>query len=282
MEREKGHQKEMLEHLIQSMPLEEYEGFTFKELHYLIYDPFCENSPLSLNETTDAGILHKIPFFNLVNYFLDLVEQTQPIKINSNGHLPLTIIKSVYDQHFITEDFEDYHETKIVRHSRSLSVKNVRFITDLAGLTVTNNREFTLTQKGEKFKANENRSKLFTEIFKTYTTKFKWSFNDNLGNNNIGQFGFSYLLNLLYKYGDVPRDLRFYLDKYYQAFNSLLVNPDAMEFHKDLFHRCFILRSIHRFLNWFGLINIINEPISNQMDYILEKSDVFDALIRFD
>jgi hypothetical protein len=279
---ENNRKNEMLQHLIDSMPIDEYEGYSFKEIQYLIYDPYCKNSPMSLIEPIDSDILSKIPFFNLVKYFLDLVEQSQPIKINTNGYLPLNIIKPVYDQQFISEDFVDINETKIIRNSKSLAVKNVRFITDLAGLTITRKREFTLTQKGEKYKTISYSSKLFSEIIKTYTTKFKWSFNDSLGNNNIGQFGFAYMLNLINKYGDLPRDLKFYMDKYYQAFNSLFVDANAIEFHKDIFQRCFVLRTFIRFLNWFGLTSIINESISNHQDFIIEKSGIFDAVIRFD
>jgi hypothetical protein len=279
---ENSNSNEMLQHLLESKPIEEYEGCTFKEIHYLIYDPYCKNSPLSLAETIDSEILNKIPFFNLVKYFLDLVEQTQPIKINSNGYLPLRIIQTIYDQHFITEDFDDVHETKIIRRSRSLAVKNVRFITDLAGLTLTKKREFILTRKGKTYNTILNSSKLFSEIVKTYTTKFKWSFNDSLGNNNIGQYGFAYMLNLIYKYGDLPRNLRFYLDKYYKAFNTILVDPDAIEFHRNLFQKCFVLRTFTRFLYWFGLISISNESISDHLDYIIEKSDIFDSIFRFD
>ena len=272
----------MLQHLIESMPIDEYEGYTLKEIHYLIYDPYCNNSPMVLSETIDAEVFIKIPFINLVKYFLDLVEQTQPIKVNANGFLPLKIIQPVSDQHFIIEDFEDVREIRIVRHSKSLAVRNVKIITDLAGLTKTRKHEFTLTQKGEKYKSNLYSSKLFAEVIKTYTTKFKWSFNDSFGSNNIGQFGFAYMLNLISKYGNLPRNFKFYIDKYYKAFSSILVNSDENEFHQDLFQRCFILRTFIRFLNWFGLINIIDEMNTSREEYTIEKSDIFDALIRFD
>jgi hypothetical protein len=264
------------------MPMEEYEGLSFKEIHYLIYDPFGQNSPMSLAEIIDTEILLRIPFFNLVKYFLDLVEHTQPIKINTNGYLPLRIIQPVYDQHFISEDLEDVRETKIIRHSQSLAVKNVRIITDLAGLTITDQRKFTITPKGETFKSIINGSKLFAEILKTYTTKFKWSFNDNFGSNNIGQFGFAYLLNLISKYGNSSRNLEFYLDKYYKAFNTVLCDSENHEFHKDLFQRCIILRTFARFLNWFGLITMTTKINTSHREYIIEKSEIFDSIVHFE
>ncbi len=282
MKCENSDRNEMLQHLVESMPIDEYEGRTFKEIHYLIYDPFGTNSPMTLSDTIDDEVLQKIPFHNLVKYFLNLVEQAQPIKLNANGFLPLQIIRPVYDQHFITEDYEDVGETKMVRHSKSLAVKNVRIITDLAELTKTKKKEFMLTQKGEKYKSVLYGPKLFVEIIKTYTTKFKWSFNDNYGNNNIGQYGFAYMLDLIFKYGSLPRDFKFYIDKYYKAFSSVLVNSDENEFHQDFFQRCFILRTFIRFLNWFGLINIIDDTNTSNREYTIEKSKIFDTLIKFD
>jgi hypothetical protein len=279
---ENNHKDNMLKHLLDSRPLEEYEGLSFKEIHYLIYDPYSENSPMSVTEGIDANTLVKIPFFNLVKYFLDLVEQTQPIKINANGYLPLKIIKPIYDQHFISEDFEEIHEIKIVRHGRSLAVKNVRIITDLAGLTETLNRDFYLTQKGKKYKSIANGSNLFAEIIKTYTTKYNWSFNDNLGKNNIGQFGFAYILKLISKYGNLPRKLKFYMDKYFNAFNSILINAEENKFHEDLFQKCIVLRTFIRFLNWFGLISMKNDINNAHREYVIEKSDIFDTIFKFE
>ena len=282
MECGKENREDMLKHLAESKPLDEYEDLSFKEIHYLIYDPYCQNSPLSLNETIDPEILVKIPFYNLVKYFLDFVKQIQPIKINTNGNLPLKIIKPIYDQHFIDEDFEDLHKLKFIRHSRSLAVKNARIITDLAGLTITKDKEFNITRKGEKYSSIVNSSKLFGEVIKTFTTQFNWSYNDGFGNNNIGQFGFAYLLRLISNYGNLPRTVKFYIDKYYNVFKAVLINSDEQEFQKDFFHKCFLLRAFYRFLNWFGLIKFSAEINQTPGEYIIEKSDIFDAIIHFD
>lgn len=282
MECGKEYREDMVKHLVESKPLEEYEELTFKEIHYLIYDPFCRNSPMSLNEVIGTEILDKIPFYNMVKFFLDLVKQVQPIKINTNGHLPLKIIKPVYDRHFIDEDFEDASKLKIIRHSRSLAVKNVRIITDLAGLTITKDKKFNITRKGEKYSLISNSSKLFAEIIKTYTTRFNWAFNDGFGNNNIGQFGFAYILYLISKYGSLPKTVEFYVDKYYKVFKAVLINEDEQEFQKDFFLKCFMFRTFFRFLNWFGLIKFNPEINATQDEYIIEKSNIFDLVIRFD
>ena len=106
MEKGDSIENDMVRHLLESIPLEEYDGRSPKEIHYLVYEPFCENSPLSLSKDVPEDVLLKIPMYNLIFFFLSLINENQPVKLISKGKLPSKIVNPVFSQHFIKEDLD--------------------------------------------------------------------------------------------------------------------------------------------------------------------------------
>lgn len=276
--------EEMLQHLLDSMPIDDYEGRSSKEMHYMVYEPFCNNSPFTIKSDINQKVLQNVPFYCLVKFLLETINTTQPVKLTSRGYLPPKIVKKVYSKQFLEEQFFDEKIEKIVREPESIAVTNARIISELAGLIKNRKGEISITKKGMKLLQEENHAELFSEIFKAFTTKFNWSFNDGYGDNNIAQFGFAYTLEILSKYGTISRNVDFYQKKYKQAFGNILmqnIKSDEDFTEKDFSH-CYIIRTINRFLVWFGLVFIADDQIMLKEDYYLEKSNIFNSLFSFD
>jgi hypothetical protein len=275
---------EMLQHLLESIPMEEYEGRSPKEIHHLVYEPFCDNSPLSIVAGLDDIILTRIPFFNLTRFFLQQIKSSQPVVLTSNGNLPKKISQSIGNHEFITDRTFEKKSFRTISQAAKLSVLNVRVIAELAGLIKTRKNVINLTKKGVSYISENKDHLLFSDIFTVFTTKFNWSYNDNFGNNNIGQFGFAFTLDLLSRYGESSRDIDFYIEKYRSAFGLTLLNIEEDQTHidEDSFDQCFTLRTFERFMTWFGLVSMAEKSNNHEPHYSVQKSAIFDSVLKFD
>lgn len=274
---------EMLQHLIESSPVDDYDGRSTKEIHYLIYDPFCDKSPLLLQKVSNAKLFH-VPILNLTKFFLELLKELNHIKLNSKGLLPLKVIRTILAQDFFVEENDFISETSFTKHSEVPLIKNIVKLAEISGLISIENHDIFLTEKGSHFKRNASNYALFVELFRAFTQKLSWSANDNYGDNNVGQFGSAFTLDLISKYGDIPRNVNFYNDKYYRAFANLLnsLSKDDTSFTRDVFYKCYVLRSFIRFLQIFGLITIIYDSNAPDLDFSIVKSNIFDSLFKFE
>jgi hypothetical protein len=275
---------EMLQHLLESIPMEEYEGRSPKEVHHLVYEPFCDNSPMTIVSGINDIVLTRIPFFNLIKFFLQQIRSSQPVVLTSGGNLPKKISQSIGNHNFILDSTSEKKSFKVIHHSKKLSVLNARVIAELAGLIKTRKNIINLTKKGASYISENKDYLLFSDIFTVFTTKFNWSYNDNYGNNNIGQFGFAFTLDLLARYGEAPRNIDFYIEKYSSAFGLTLINieEDQTNIDDDSFDQCFILRTFERFMTWFGLVSMVEKSNNHEHHYAIQKSVIFDSVLKFD
>jgi hypothetical protein len=144
--------------------------------------------------------------------------------------------------------------------------------------------DITLTRKGKKLLDNFDFAELFQEILTAYTTKFNWSYFDNFGDNDIGQFGFAFILDMVSKYGKIMHSYKFYADKYKQAFGFTLFNTEDsyVKYFNDFYEQCFASRAIEKFLNWFGLVTFTDGTGIAAGERYMLKSVIFDEIVSFD
>jgi hypothetical protein len=277
-------ENEMIRHLLNSQPLDEFDSLSPNEMHYLLYDPFGEKSPLAYSPSLDSSIVQQIPFFNLISYYLNLIYVAQNVKLTSYGNLPTKMVINIYSKKFITEDIFEQGLYKLVKQSDSMTITNARYISELAGFVKLRKQHLSLTQKGEKLIQNENKVELFKEIFSIFTTKFNWAYNDGYGDNPIGQMGFAFSLMLVSKYGYTEQHFDFYAQKYRKAFPALLTTIEEPHFQNKEMEMdwCFALRTFERFMMWFGLIDVSDKIAVSNKSYHLHKSDIFDQIFKFD
>jgi hypothetical protein len=284
MQREDSENNVMLKHLIDSQPMDDFEGRSSKEIHYLVYDPFCDNSPLNVSIAIDEFIIEEIPIIKLIRNYLELLAKNESFKLNKHGELPSKIVKSILEKDLLFNEFEISILKINDKPFEPVSISCARIISELAGLAKIRKNEITFTKKGKRIMDNFSYNELFYEILLAYTTKFNWSYFDDFGDNDIGQFGFAYTLDLISKYGKIMHNYKFYSDKYRQAFGFTLLNPSEGQVPEinEFYEQCFINRTIERFLKWFGLVTFADgSGIAAGERYIL-KSKIFDTLFNFD
>lgn len=256
----------------------EFEGYSPNEMENILYYPFELNSPIGLQKLTDSEC-QKIPLFNQVKYFMNLLKDNGEIKLTVKGFLPTKVVKDIYQQGYLEEFQFKNGISKLYKELDSMTVNLTRLLAEVAGLTKRRNGKLSLTKKGEKLLSDDYQ--LLIELLKNYAMKFNWPYYDGYGDNQIGQFGFGFSLILLNKYGHEQRLSQFYSDLYFKAFPELqeqLVTNEYVDVKEQL-KRCYALRTFDRFMAYFGMIEIEKEGKSLISDVKITKTELFDKLI---
>jgi hypothetical protein len=162
----------MFHHLINSMPMDIYDGRSSNEMEYLVNEPFCENSPLVLLQDYDKEILKNVPFFCLMKQMLLMIYESKGIKLTAQGNLPTKMVKELYLMKFIEEPWLEEKADKTIKEFDSVAISAAKIIAELAGFTKKKTNELILSKKANLFIKNKDDITLFHEIFKTYTMKF--------------------------------------------------------------------------------------------------------------
>ncbi|KQC14267.1 MAG: hypothetical protein APR63_14790 [Desulfuromonas sp. SDB] len=257
----------------------DFEGYSPFEMYQLLNFTFGSNSPIQLQKLCDNDY-QKIPFLNQIKYLIDLIAKKGEMKLTSKGFLPTKIVSEIYSQGFLKEEYIERGISKLYKETDSITINLTRIIIEIAGLVKKRNKKLSLTKKGEKMVSDND--KLFREIFKTYTTKFNWTYYDGYGENQIGQLGFGFSLILLNRYGTKKRIDKFYADKYFIAFPDLIENEfssSTVTGYKSS-SNCYSLRTFDRFLDYFGLIKIEKVKKPGCIDKYITKTEIMDKLIK--
>lgn len=271
--------------LVNSRPIDEFDGRSPTEMFYLLHKTFDKDSPFQFRKHIDENVLEQIPFLKLTDYYLRLIHEQEPVKLTTRGNLPVKLVKEIYEQKIIPEELFEIGIYKLYKEQDSSTVHTTRIISHLARLTKKQNNKMTLTNKAKKILDRNAKYELFKELFKVYTTKFNWAYNDGYGDNPIGQLGFAFTLEQLIKHGNIERQDTFYGEKYLNAFPTLLeyTRPLSFRTEEEELISCFSLRTFNGFLDFFGLIEIREEgkDILNKKTYI-RKTKILDELIMFE
>lgn len=266
------------------MPMDIYDGRSPIEMEYLVNDPFCENSPLVLLRDFDKEALEHVPFFCLVKKLLTVIDEAGSLKLTAQGNLPTKLVKDLNNINFIHEPWLDEKEDKIIKEFDSLTISSARIIAELAGFTKKIKNQLTLSKKCKQMLDKEDDIAMFYEIFKAFTLKFDWSYNDYFGDNEVGQLGFAFTLDLVEKYGTTENTYAFYAEKYRQALIEAFIEQEAMgkKVINNFFDEAFMHRSFDLFMHWFGLIFVTDDNSPSFKNYKIQKSPIFNTLFRFD
>lgn len=273
-----------IQDLYNNSPIEEFEGRSPSEMAYILYKPFDSASPFQFKKHADKELLQNIPFIKLTHYFLQLIRDQEPLKLTVQDNLPVKIVKKIYEQRILTEEFIETGISKLYKERDSYIVHTTRIVSELARLIKRRNNKMTLTNNGRKILEDDDIYGLFKELFKAYTTRFNWAYNDGYGDNPVGRLGFALTLEQLIKYGDKERQDTFYGEKYLKAFPTLLEYARPLSFktrEQDIID-CFSLRTFNRFMDLFGLIKLRETgKYSLEHEKFIKKTNILDNVIEF-
>ena len=256
-----------------------FEGYSPFEMHHILHFTFGSDSPVQLQKLFDSDY-QKIPIQNQIKYLTGLINNSGEIKLTKKGFLPTKIVSDIYAQGFLKEEYFERGISKLYKESDSMSINLTRILIEIARLTKKRNGKLSLTKTGEKIISSNHM--LLKTIIDAFTTKFNWAYYDANGENKIGQLGFGFSMILLNKYGSEKRLDRFYANKYFEAFPSLMENNSSTGIIPKEKHsiNCYSLRTFDRFLNYFGLIKITMANKSWDADKNISKTELFDKLIN--
>ena len=159
----------------------------------------------------------------------------------------------------------------------------INVFTKLSGLTRIEYGKIMTTKKCMKYLKSKSFSDFYRYLFSTYIRKFNWAYNDFYPETWIIQGGFGFSIFLVQKYGDKPREVKFYADKYLRAFPSVMRDFPDEEYStgEREFQRCYYLRVFERFLKRFGLIEIEEKGVYPSRTHIIKKKELIDQLIKW-
>ena len=225
-----------------------FEGLSPETMSSLLYDEWGKNI-ISINPQKHDG--NDIPIIKQIKFFIDIIKDTQEIKLTKIGNLPPAIVKEIYNQGFISDASI---ESGIVRITKETDVENIvtmRYLCQLAGLTRKMNNKIVLIKSAiKKISSNE----FFNIIFETAFKKYNWAYRDGYQNDAVGQFGSNYSLYLLNKYGDKWEEDKFYARLYFKAFEKLK-SEDRYALSDEGYSR----RTFNQIFRYFGFIEYENK-----------------------
>jgi hypothetical protein len=263
-------------------PLDDFCGLSPAQMTRLLYDPFGEESPARYNlELTNFP---ETPMLRILKQILMGLSQGG-LKMTPKGNLPAAFSQSVALSYYGEEGFREKTRYGGFRKEQDWGeIHAVRLTAELAGFIKKEKGRFRLTRKGEQVLSQGLNGKLFLDLFKGYALKFDWAYRDRYPQMAIVQDSFLFTLFCLHRFGNEARPGEFYADLFLRAFPTVL-----NELPRGLYgspeeeaKRCFSLRALERFANFFGFANVLI-PGRYQLGLPLEvkKEPLLDSWISF-
>ena len=255
-----------------------FEGYTSKDMDYILYDPWSKQSPLQLN-TLQATDFEKIPLLKQVRHLISILLNDGKIKLTAAGYLPPKIVKELYALG-IPDKLIENGIIKLNREEDCLSAKLTRIMIKMIKVAKEQKGVMTLTVSGKKMATNPQ--VLLQELLNSFCTKFNWAYFDRYDSIDLGRVGAAFSLILMSKYGNQMQPSQFYANKYFDAFPMFIT--DIKEGKLDASHseyNCYTIRSFERFMLHFGLIDIEELDMYFHIDYTrrVVKTALFDRMI---
>lgn len=244
-----------------SAPMEEFHGLSPDQMHRFLYMPF--ESPELINFPLE---LEREPESKAAFILFMLVEGIgeDGIKLTAKGNL---------GQKFSQEAGRKYYDRYPDSLMSLIPVRSetnfeplyaIRLTAQLAGLVRKYKGRLLLTKKCRKSLDRNGLRELYLLVLRVYIQKFNWGYRDGCQELPFIQQSFLFTLYLLQKYGSSWKPATFYGDKYLEAFPVILqeIEPKIYEPPENTLRNCYILRTLVRFADFFGLADV--EQISEE------------------
>lgn len=258
MSRELPEDDEIMRHLMNNRPEEDFCGLSSNEMHRLLYETFDANCPLQINTPISDQTLDSLPFFRLTEEFLKIIQRDGYVKLTPLGALPKKILTELYSHKLILEEHIEDGLHKLTREIDSLALSALHHSTVLSGLIRKANNKLYITRETSKLLVGNNRTMIFIKALRAYTDKLPWSNFDGFPSMPVGNLGWGFSIFMLIQEGETPRQASYYGAKYLQAFPGFFQTYPRSQYstpEKDLM-RCYSLRTFERFLEYWGFVSV--------------------------
>ena len=249
----------------------------------LISEDIYKEQLLEMEQSLSAGLpiinpndnnISEIPLIKQIRFFISQVACSKGIKLTKAGNLPPQIVKELYLQGILKDYPIEHGITKLTKETDCNSIVLTRILCEMSGLIKKRNGILTVTKKASDI---VDSNKLLPLIFSTFTDRFSWAFFDGYQNGDIGQFGWWYSLALISQHGDIPRNSKYYAEKYFQTYPHLL----TLKSYDGAIHAnysCYSIRTFDRFLEYFGFTETTEKKM---LETYVKKTDLFDKFLSY-
>ena len=156
-------------------PSDDFVGFSPKEMHEILYNPFEESCPIKIKKKITATVLEKIPAFQICKNIINSITEADGIKLTKTGNFPPITVQGIYDKKYIEDRFIESGITKLRTEKDWLPFHSLRIALSLGGLIRKYKGKVILTKKCKSYLLNKNDSLLFKDILISYCNKFNWT-----------------------------------------------------------------------------------------------------------
>jgi len=269
-----------------NQPVDDFEGITPAQMHGLLYTPFDRKlSPLRLNEGIDNRIIWELKFYRHFMQFLQKIDELQPLKLTQKGNLPQKLLQELCDLDIFESEKERdlIKQFSIRRETDNFYIHIIHILSDMMRLTIKKRGKILLTRDGRRFLDKELARDFYLRLFINYTSRYNWEYGDLYPGSWIIQAGFGFSIYLVQKYGNEPRGVNFYAEKFLKAFSKAMNDFPCTKYLSGLedFQSCYGLRTFKRFMKKFGFIEILNEDEWDKDQKIIKK-DLVDNFVKWD
>lgn len=265
-------------------PVGDFEGLTPREMHGLLYNPFVsEQSPLVIEQNVEDELIRKVNFFSDIIRYIDVIRKRQPVKLTNKGNLPLGLCRELIGLLQLEQQNQWINYRPVQSEEDVEDIHTINLLTQLAGFTKKRHGKMTLTKKCENYLDKGPAAEIYRYLFEIYITKYNWAYEDGFTESWIIQGGFGFSLYLVEKYGDKKRNVRFYVDKFLNAFPAAIEDFEILGFSapEEHFEIFYYERAIVNFMERFGLVTIERGEGYSPEGALFSKTELFDKLISW-
>lgn len=262
-------------------PNPDFVGLSADQIHRLIDFPFQSTDDLvRLNDSFGQNDMAGIPVVDNAVRFLQAMAEVEPLKATATGNLARDFAKRLFD------DIDQSDLKKFINfrsETDSMTVHSLRLILTMGGWLRKEKGWFRLTRKGRKSVEAGFSAADYLDLFRTFTQKFNWGFQDGYPGLEIIQRAFLFSLLLVHKKGGEFLE-NYRLGPYFvRAFPLALAESERFPCDPyERISRCFSLRFLERFCAYFGLIetkSLGEGPLDRR--FFLKESGLLDKLLTW-
>ena len=265
-------------------PLSEFHGLSPSQMQQMLDHPF--DSPELVRFSESLEVEPDAPVARLFSLLAEGIGE-QGVKPTAKGNLPRALCREVALAYLGEEGYaEATRYSGINKEEDFFVLHQLRLVAELAGLLRTYRGKFVWTRECKTLLAGPGMAAIYPRLLRTFVTEYNWAYADRYEELPFIQRSFLFTLYLLWRYGDEPRPVRFYEEAYIDAFPSLLneVSPNPYFEPEDEVARCYSLRTLSRFAEWFGLVEVekSTDPMASFSDLCLRKTRMLAQVLDWD
>ncbi len=258
-------------------------GLSSQQIHRMLYHSLeTLEDMVRFNHALGPEAFQEIPVVKNTLSFLTRLKQAEPLKATAKGNLPLAFARELYGAfHYPSDRFHP----RIRSEEEAVAVNSLRHVLKMCGWLKKANNHYSLTAKGTKLIKQGLAGSHFFTLMNVFVRRFNWGFQDLYPPFWIIQGGAVFSLYLVHRKARQFISAKQLGDSFVRAFPAVLdeaeTNVPSLPAETTI-RRCFSLRFLERFCEYFGLVDIRREKKGlYEFELSIRKSAFYDQYIHW-